>query len=211
MLNVQITPIRFATYAKRLVDRLKTPALRGVIITGSFARGEAGPYADLDLWCFYHQEVAKPPYLPELPGVSIDLRSRTLEEYKRTLSGEREVVAPFFEQLVLYGDTPFILPAKESIRSGKQQLLKSIESRIENCPSKEEYYDMLNEVMYMIRIERYLAFSEYPLTISDMYATERNETHRKLIERYSSCLLGEEIINARNVDELLHDFIDKRR
>ncbi|WP_377891940.1 nucleotidyltransferase domain-containing protein [Alkalihalobacillus sp. R86527] len=211
MLNVQITPIRFATYAKRLVDRLKTPALRGVIITGSFARGEAGPNADLDLWCFYHQEVVKPPYLPELPGVSIDLRCRTLEEYKHTLNGEREVVAPFFEQLVLYGDTPFILPEKESIRSGKQKLVKSIESRLSGSPSKKVYYEMLNEVMYLIRIERYLAISEYPLTISDMYATEKGETNRRLIECYSSCLLGEDLEDVRHVNGLLNHFIAKRK
>ncbi|WP_270182850.1 nucleotidyltransferase domain-containing protein [Alkalihalobacillus sp. CinArs1] len=210
MLNSEITPIRFATYAKRLVNRLKTPALRGVILTGSFARGEAGPKSDLDVWCFYHKEVMKPLYLPQLPGVPVHLRSMTIEEYELTMSGEKDVVAPYFEQLVLYGDTPFQLPKKESIQSGKINLLHSIESRLNTSATNEEMYDLLNGVMYLMRIERYLSMLEYPLTISDLYSTEQDKTNRKLIECFSTCLLGDEIQDSAHILSLLKEFVMKR-
>ena len=51
MRHALITPLMIEKYAKRLVDRLKNPFLKGVVITGSFARGEAGPHSDLDIWC----------------------------------------------------------------------------------------------------------------------------------------------------------------
>lgn len=208
MYHSQMTPVRFATYARKLVDRLKTPTLSGIVISGSYARGEAGPYSDLDLWCFYHKEVVKPCYLPQLPSVNVHLRSMTTEEFKQRVSGEREVVAPFFEQLVLFGDTPFLLPKKDTIRLGRRSILNKIENRLQSLPSKEERYDVLNDVMYLLRIERFLACQEYPLTLSDLYAAEEGE-NRKLIECFSTCLVGEE--KRDDYFHLLQEFIAKRR
>lgn len=210
MLNLQITPITFATYAKRLVDRLKNPSLRGIVITGSFARGEAGPQSDLDLWCFYHGEIVNHQYLPNLSGITIHLRSRTIEQFLSSVSGEREYVAPYFEQLVLYGESPFVLPEKHVILSGKEELLKSVQSRLNNNVSSSDYFEILNELMYVIRIERYFSHSHYPLTLSELYSAEADFENRKLIECFSCCMLGEKSEHIDHLPHLIEHFLKKR-
>ena len=198
MRHALITPLMIEKYAKRLVDRLKNPFLNGVVITGSFARGEAGPHSDLDIWCFYNEAPIKSPSLPELTGISLDMREICLRDFNVVADGTREYVAPCFEQLNIYGETPFVLPSRNEIKSGVMTLLLSIDSRL-NLVSPINHYELLNDLMYILRIERFFATSQYPLTLSELYSIQFEETDRFLVELYSSYLFGH---NPRTEDEI---------
>jgi predicted nucleotidyltransferase len=212
MRHVLITPLMIEKYAKRLIDRLKNPVLRGVVITGSFARGEAGPYSDLDIWCFYNESLIKSPSLPELMGISLDLREMCLKDFRVVADGSKEYVAPCFEQLKIYGETPFVLPPRNAIKSGLMNLLLSADSQLKQFVPPINSYELLNDLMYILRIERYFATSQYPLTLSELYSIQTEESDRSLVEVYSSFLFGhnyqqrtgEEIRNA------IQRFVEKR-
>ncbi|QHA90202.1 nucleotidyltransferase domain-containing protein [Bacillus sp. N1-1] len=190
MRHVLITPLMIEKYAKRLVDRLKSPLLKGVVITGSFARGEAGPYSDLDIWCFYNESLIKSPSLPELMGISLDMREVCLKDFRDVADGSKEYVAPCFEQLKIYGETPFVLPSRNEIKSGLMTLLLSIDSRIKQFVSPMNSYELLNDLMYILRIERFFATSQYPLTLSELYSMQIEASDRFLVELYSAFLFG---------------------
>ncbi|WP_226660010.1 nucleotidyltransferase domain-containing protein [Guptibacillus hwajinpoensis] len=194
-----ITPLMIEKYAKRLVDRLKHPLLTGVVITGSFARGEAGPHSDLDIWCFYNEALIKSPSLPELTGISLDVREVCLRDFNEVADGSKEYVAPCFEQLKIYGETPFVLPARNEIKIGLMTLLLSIDSRLNQFVSPINPYELLNDLMYILRIERFFATSQYPLTLSELYSIQFEETDRFLVELYSSYLFGH---NHQTEDEI---------
>src|SRR5438067_12764063 len=44
-----------------LVNELDTPEVIGITLGGSYARGEATPYSDVDLACFFQEQTALPP------------------------------------------------------------------------------------------------------------------------------------------------------
>ncbi|WP_347552676.1 nucleotidyltransferase domain-containing protein [Pseudalkalibacillus hwajinpoensis] len=209
MLNPLITPLMIEKYAKRLVDRIKTPALRGVVLTGSFARGEAGPFSDLDVWCFYNEKVSRKPYFPELTGISLDLRETCIHDFRAKADGTREYVAPYFEQLNVFGETPFILPSHQEIQNGVKKLLFSIEKRLKQLASPN-HYEILNDIMYVLRIERYFATSQYPLTLSELYTIQFEECERFLVECFSFYLLGERTIKEEQMRSIIELFLDKR-
>lgn len=186
-------------YAKRLVDRLKNPFLKGVVITGSFARGEAGPHSDLDIWCFYNEDHINLPSLPELTGISLDVREVCLRDFNEVADGSKEYVAPCFEQLKIYGETPFVLPSRNEIKSGVITLLLSIDTRLNQFVSTINLYELLNDLMYILRIERFFATSQYPLTLSELYSIQYEENDRFLVELYSSYLFGQ---NTQKEDEI---------
>ncbi|WP_273853820.1 nucleotidyltransferase domain-containing protein [Guptibacillus spartinae] len=199
MRHALITPLMIEKYAKRLVDRLKNPFLKGVVITGSFARGEAGPHSDLDIWCFYNEAHIKSSSLPEFTGISLDVRQVCLRDFNEVPDGSREYVAPCFEQLKIYGESPFVLPSRNVIKSGVMTLLRSIDSQLNQFVSPINHYELLNDLMYILRIERFFATSQYPLTLSELYSIQFEETDRFLVELYSSYLFGH---NPRTEDEI---------
>lgn len=197
-------------YAKRLVDRLKNPLLKGVVITGSFARGEAGPYSDLDIWCFYNEMLIKSPPLPELMGISLDMREVCWKEFREKADGSKEYVAPCFEQLKIYGETPFVLPSRKEIKRGLMTLLLSIDRRLKQCVSPINAYELLNDLMYILRIERFFATSQYPLTISELYSMQVEANDRLLVELYSSFLFGHKQQTEEEIRLALQRFVKKR-
>ncbi|MFK3961677.1 nucleotidyltransferase domain-containing protein [Guptibacillus hwajinpoensis] len=210
MRNPLLTPIMIEKYAKRLVVRLKQPSLSGIVLTGSFARGEAGPYSDLDIWCFYKELPSQPPCLPELTGISLDLREVSLQEFSEMADGSREYVAPCFEQLNVYGDTPFVLPSRNKIKCGLVSLLQSIDTRLQQCVPPINHYELLNDIMYALRIEQFFKTSQYPLTLSELYAIQFEESDRFLVECYSSYLFGELHKSEDEIHSGIHLFMEKR-
>src|SRR5438132_9866573 len=44
-----------------LVNELDTSDVIGITLGGSYARGEATPYSDVDLACFFHEQAPLPP------------------------------------------------------------------------------------------------------------------------------------------------------
>ncbi|MCL4561004.1 MAG: nucleotidyltransferase domain-containing protein [Chloroflexi bacterium] len=73
-------------FLRELVEELTTPATVGIALTGSYARGKAGPFSDVDLYCF----------LETLPEREIDrynllIRNRLLISVTTTsLAAKRE-------------------------------------------------------------------------------------------------------------------------
>ncbi len=212
MLNPLITPLTIEKYAKRLVARLKSPSLRGVVLTGSFARGEAGPFSDLDVWCFYDGTLRKTPVLPELTGLSLDLREVCIADFRSVSDGSREYVAPCFEQLKVFGETPFVLPSRKEIREGVKKLLQSIDKRLTRVVPPVNHYEILNDIMYLLRIEWYFATYEYPLTLSELYTSQFEKSDRMLVEYFASYLFceGEEKISEDEFRSVIKSFLDKR-
>jgi len=43
-------------FIRKMIDRLGGEDTQGVVLVGSFARGEDGRYSDVDLWQFVRQE-----------------------------------------------------------------------------------------------------------------------------------------------------------
>ncbi|MGB7999740.1 MAG: nucleotidyltransferase domain-containing protein [Anaerobacillus sp.] len=212
MLNPLITPLTIEKYAKRLVARLKSPSLRGVVLTGSFARGEAGPFSDLDVWCFYDGISRKTPSLPELTGHSLDLREVCIVDFRKAADGSREYVSPCFEQLKVFGETPFVLPSRKEIREGVMKLLHSIDTRLKCIVPPVNHYEILNDIMYLLRIEWYFATHEYPLTLSELYTIQFEESDRMLVEYFASYLFGEgeEKKSGDEFRSVIKTFLDKR-
>ncbi|KMM36327.1 nucleotidyltransferase domain-containing protein [Guptibacillus hwajinpoensis] len=210
MLNPLMTPLMIEKYAKRLVDRLKSSTLRGIVLTGSFARGEGGPFSDLDVWCFYHDKKIKTSSLPELAGITLDLREVCLKDFKNDADGTREYVAPCFEQLIVFGETPFVLPSRKKIKEGVLHLLVSIEQRLTRTMPPVNHYEILNDVMYLLRIERYLSTFQYPLTLSELYANQLEEKDRLLVEYYSSYLYRDRTVSEDEIRNGMDGFLNKR-
>lgn len=210
MLNPLMTPLMIEKYAKSLVDRLKTSTLRGIVLTGSFARGEGGPFSDLDVWCFYHEKKIRTSSLPVLTGITLDLREVCLKDFKNDADGTREYVAPCFEQLTVFGDTPFVLPSRKNIKEGVLQLLISIEQRLTRPLPPVNHYEILNDVMYLLRIEHYLKTFQYPLTLSELYAIQLEENDRLLVEYYSSYLYRDRTVSEDEIRNVMIGFLNKR-
>ncbi|TKD67477.1 nucleotidyltransferase domain-containing protein [Pseudalkalibacillus hwajinpoensis] len=210
MLNPLMTPLMIEQYAKRLVDRLKTSTLRGIVLTGSFARGEGGPFSDLDVWCFYNDKKIKPSSIPELTGVTLDLREVNLKDFMNDADGTREYVAPCFEQLNVFGETPFVLPSRQKIKEGVMKLLVSTEQRLKRTLPPVNQYEILNDVMYLLRIERYLLTSQYPLTLSELYSIQFEENNRLLVEYYSSYLYRDRTVSEEEIRSVMDVFLNKR-
>ncbi|MBN8210858.1 nucleotidyltransferase domain-containing protein [Bacillus sp. NTK071] len=210
MLNPLMTPLMIEKYAKRLVDRLKTSTLRGIVLTGSFARGEGGPFSDLDVWCFYNDKKKKTSSLPELMGITLDMREVCLKDFLIDADGTREYVAPYFEQLSVFGETPFVLPSRKQIKEGVLKLLISTEQRLKDALPTVDQYEILNDVMYLLRIERYLLTSQYPLTLSELYSIQFEENNRLLVEYYSSYLYRDRTVSEDEIRSVMDVFLNKR-
>ena len=86
-----------------LVNELDTPDVIGITLGGSYVRGEATPYSDVDLACFLHEQNPLPPrrylyrsgYLLSIAFITVaDIRQRLsqLPDALLFVAGQRQVL-----------------------------------------------------------------------------------------------------------------------
>jgi hypothetical protein len=59
--TVDATPALSEEFLRGLTDELDNDDIVGITLGGSYARGEATPYSDIDLACFYKDDATLPP------------------------------------------------------------------------------------------------------------------------------------------------------
>jgi hypothetical protein len=71
------------TYLQKLAALFDNEDIQGITLSGSYARGEAGPFSDLDLWLYVRQEPAGEfgmPRLEYIDGYLVSTYKTTLEK-----------------------------------------------------------------------------------------------------------------------------------
>jgi hypothetical protein len=82
-------------FIKKLADSLDGDNTLGVTLVGSFARGEGGPYSDVDLWLFVRQEAgqrAAPVSYEYQAGRLVTVKTTTLEKEYSSLQNPRKAL-----------------------------------------------------------------------------------------------------------------------
>src|SRR5438477_251054 len=100
-----------------LVNELDTPEVIGITLGGSYARGEATPYSDVDLACFFHEQTLLPSkrYLYH--------RGYLLSIASLTVSGVRQRLARLPDALwVVTGQRQVLLDKDGSVKQLLQEM-----------------------------------------------------------------------------------------
>jgi hypothetical protein len=80
---------------EQLIGQLDYENTLGLILVGSFARGEGGPHSDIDLWQFLRQEAlegADPPPFEYIEGHLVTVKTTTLEKEYSSLENPKKAI-----------------------------------------------------------------------------------------------------------------------
>ena len=115
-----------------LVNELDAPDVIGILIGGSYARGEAVAYSDIDLACFFHEKKPLPPkrFLYRR-GYLISIASLTVTGVRQRLSRLPDVL------LIVGGLRQVLLDKDGSVKQLLQELASFNPASLE--PQAREY------------------------------------------------------------------------
>jgi predicted nucleotidyltransferase len=185
-------------FVKALVEK-QTDNIKAIILTGSYARGEATDSSDLDVWCLFKHintdvlssvgEVAR--VLPvRYDDLEVNAQCLTTDEFE---SGHfLNFISPIiirFEAVLLYGDFSLNeIPSSEIEYTYKKimaEVLLSIRHYISVDEPKENLsYQKLNAfilkpLMFALRLEHYLKTGNYPLSTKELQSA--CDSHNKIL------------------------------
>jgi hypothetical protein len=84
-----------AAFLQKLVARLNDENTLGIILSGSFARGESGTYSDVDLWRYVRQEPAgdfEMPHLEYVDGYLVSVKASLIEKDQAGLRNPQQAI-----------------------------------------------------------------------------------------------------------------------
>lgn len=142
-----------AAFLQKLVVRLDDENTLGVILTGSFARGEGGSYSDVDLWHYVRKEPAGDFELPRLEyvdGYLVSVKSTLIEKDYAGLRNPQQAiwVIPSLRQAQILLDRDGAVAAlKEAARNFTWESMQAAADAFASrdlASSAEEIYKILD-------------------------------------------------------------------
>jgi len=185
-------------FVAALVEK-QTDNIKAIILTGSYARGEATDSSDLDLCCLFKHidtnvlasvgEVVRtlPVHYDDL---EVNAQCLTADEFKRGYF--LNFISPLiihFEAVLLYGDCSLNeIPLSEIELTYKKIMVEvllsvrhyiSVDEPKENLTYKKLNAFILKPLMFALRLERYLKTGNYPLSTKELQST--CDSHLKIL------------------------------
>ena len=117
-------------FIRKMIDRLGGEDTQGVVLVGSFARGEDGRYSDVDLWQFVRQEPSElgdPVPVEYIDGYLVTVKRTTLEKEYACLAAPSKALwtIPALRQaLVLLDKDGAILALQRAAQSANWERLQ---------------------------------------------------------------------------------------
>jgi predicted nucleotidyltransferase len=174
-------------FVKALVEK-QTDNIKAIILTGSYARGEATDSSDLDVWCLFKHidtnvlasvgEVART--LPiHYDDLEVNAQCLTTDEFERGhFSNFISPTIIHFEAVLLYGDYSLneiqLSEIEFTYKKFMAEVLLSVRHYIsvdepkENLSYRKLNAFILKPLIFALRLERYLKTGNYPLSTKDL-------------------------------------------
>lgn len=214
-------------FVKALVEK-QTDNIKAVMLTGSYARGEATDSSDLDVWCLFTRvdtdvlaavgEVART--LPiRYDDLEVNAQCLTKEEFEHGYFSN--FISPptiYFEAVLLYGDYSLNEISLSEIEFTYKKIMAevllsvrhyiSVDEPKENLTYRKLNAFILKPLMFALRLERFLQNGKYPLSTKDLQHACENDFEIFVSWFMYPSLLDEDIRkDNRHVLNTMHNLI----
>lgn len=214
-------------FVKALAEK-QTDNIKAVLLTGSYARGEATDSSDLDVWCLFQSidcnvlasvgEIVRA--LPvHYDCLEVNAQCLTIDEFEcGHFSNFISLPIIHFEAILLYGDYSLNKISSNEIETTYKRILAEVLLSIRHYISVDEARENLSyrklstfifkPLMFALRLERYMQTGNYPLSIQDLHQACNKDfkilvtwfIHKNLLEK-DICNNHHDVLNT------MHDLI----
>lgn len=212
-------------FIKEIREKLENNLI-SIYLAGSYARGEATPKSDIDIWCFLNEadtvslkKVAN--IIQALPinykDLELNVQCLTVTElYNKDYYNSFSLLHSYFEGVLLFGKEIIKKPTVEqcvvSFQNLITQVIMSIRHYITVSEPQEKLANgklhnwVLKPLSFEMRIERYISTELYPVTRQDLINSYKNSEYSKIVDwMFDAELLKEELNKNKDyVIDFLH-------
>jgi len=150
--TVDAIPALSNDFLQGLVAELDNDNIVGITLGGSYARGEATPYSDIDLACFYKDDAALPPKrFAYRNGLLVSISPKTVSSFRTNLARpEKAIFVAASPQLVLLDKDGSVKQLVREIAAFRWEPLQQAANEyasLEMMLATEQVHKILSEIL----------------------------------------------------------------
>ncbi|MCD7947281.1 MAG: nucleotidyltransferase domain-containing protein [Oscillospiraceae bacterium] len=175
------------TFVKKLLEQ-QSENIQAVLLSGSYARGDADVSSDLDIWCLFQKinydiltSVGKVARSLPVQYDQLELNAQCLTVAEFECGHFSNFISPpviYLESILIYGSYAIREPSTDEIEHTYKKILAEVlltvrhyicvEEPKENLTYRKLSAFILKPLMFALRLERYSNAGHYPLSTTDL-------------------------------------------
>lgn len=175
------------SFVKKLAEQ-QQQNIQAILLTGSYARGDAGPSSDLDIWCLFQEidhnvlsSVGKVARSLPVQYDNLEVNAQCLTKAEFEYGNFAKFISPpviYLESVLLYGDYSTQKPSAGEIEKNYKEILAEVLLSVrhyicvdepkENLTHRKVSTFILKPLMFALRLERFAYTGSYPLSTNEL-------------------------------------------